>query len=50
MRFVHQSAGELLAALIADEAGEVKEHAAVIEALPHKQANSQTFTSPNVLD
>jgi hypothetical protein len=29
MRFVHQSAGELLAALIADEAGEVKEHAAV---------------------
>src|SRR2546423_8348215 len=43
MRFAHQRAGELLAALLADvEAGEVKERAALIDAFKPIQALRQT--------
>jgi hypothetical protein len=43
MRFAHQRAGELLAALLADvEAGEVKERAALIDAFKPIQVLRQT--------
>jgi hypothetical protein len=43
MRFAHQRAGELLAALLADvEAGEVKESAALIDAFKPIQVPRQT--------
>src|SRR2546423_5474371 len=43
MRFAHQRAGELLAALLADvEAGEVKERAALIDAFKPIQGLRQT--------
>jgi hypothetical protein len=43
MRFAHQRAGELLAAVMAEvEAGEVKEHAALIEAFKPILALRQT--------
>jgi hypothetical protein len=43
MRFAHQRAGELLAILISDlEAGEAKEHAALIEAFKPILALRQT--------